>query len=102
MHTCGFKFILYGNYVFCLNCIKVYNESQVEMYCDECEEEYYTKLREIVDYNLENYYLVSIKDYHCKMDYEEKIKCPQCNRDLYTDILNMNNYNRIEEVICLY
>ena len=101
-HTCGFKFIIYGNFVFCLSCLKVYNENYIEMYCDECDEEYCSQLREIVDYNLENYFLVSIKDYHCRMDNEEKIKCPQCNRDLYVDILNNNNYNKIEEVICLY
>ena len=82
--------------------MKVYNENLIEMYCDECDEEYYTKLREIADYNIENYFLVSIKDYHCRMDNEEKIKCPQCNMDLYVNILDINNFNKIEVVTCLY
>ena len=102
LHICGFKLIIYGNFFYCLSCMKVYNENLIEMYCDECDEEYYTKLREIADYNIENYFLVSIKDYHCRMDNEEKIKCPQCNMDLYVNILDINNFNKIEVVTCLY
>ena len=102
LHTCGFRFILYGDYVFCIYCMKVFNEHQVNMYCDECDVEYYTKLREIVDYNLESYFLISISDYHCYLEQEEKIKCPECERDIYVDITSPNNYNRIEEATCLY
>ena len=102
LHTCGYKFILFGNFVYCIYCMKVYNDQQVFMYCDECDLEYYTKLREIVDFNLQNYYLVAISDYHCKLDKEEKIKCPQCFKDLYADILNPKNFENIEEVICIY
>ena len=102
LHTCGYKFILYGNYVYCIYCMKVYNGHQVFMYCDDCDLEYYTKLREIADFNLQNYYLVSISDYHCKLDQEEKIKCPQCFKDLYADIVNPKNLENIEEIICIY
>ena len=102
LHTCGNKFILYGDYVYCLCCKKVYNENQVYMYCEECDKNYYTKLREIVEYNLENYYVVSLSDYHCKLNKEEKIKCPKCFSDLYADILNVKNYQKIEEIFCKY
>ena len=102
LHTCGYKFVLYGDYVYCLFCSKVYNEHQVWMYCDECDIDYYTKLREILDYDFENYLLVSINDYHCKLDQEEKIKCPQCFADLYADIYNIKNYDQIEELFCVY
>ena len=101
LHTCGLKFILYGDYVFCLSCMKVYNERQVNMYCEECDEEYYTQLREITNYNRENFFHASISDYHCRLDYEEKIQCPKCDRDLFVDIKNKNNYDKIEELICL-
>ena len=60
LHTCGRKFILYRDYVYCLYCNKVYNEHQVYMYCDECDVDYYTKLREIIDYNFENFFLFTI------------------------------------------
>ena len=102
LHTCGYSFVLYGDFVYCLYCMKVYNEHQVHMYCDQCEVEYYSKLREIVDYNLESFYLISLKDYHCKLEEEEKIKCPQCDMDLYVDVMNQNNINKIEEANCLY
>ena len=102
LHVCGYKFILYRDYVYCLYCNKVYNEHQVYMYCDECDVEYYTKLREITDYSLENYFLVSIGDYHCELENEEKIKCPKCYNDLYVDIGNIKNYDKIEEIICIY
>ena len=102
LHSCGYKFILFRDYVYCLYCNKVYNEHQVYMYCDECDVEYYTKLREIIDYNLENFFLVSISDYHCRIDNEEKIKCPKCYNDLYVDIVNSKNYDKIEEIICIY
>ena len=101
LHICGQRFILYGDYVFCLFCMKVYNENQVNMYCEECDEEYYTTLREIIDYELESYFLVSISDYHCKLDYEEKVKCPQCEKDLYIDISSLCNIDRVDDVICL-
>ena len=101
LHTCGLKFVLYGDYVYCLSCMKVYNEKQVNMYCDECDVEYYTQLREIVDYDLESYFFVSISNYHCKLDYEEKIVCPQCEKVLYVDINSFNNLDKIEEVICI-
>ena len=42
LHTCGRRFFLFGDYVFCLYCQKVYNEFQVKMYCDFCKIDYYT------------------------------------------------------------
>ena len=101
LHTCGLKFILYGDYVYCLSCMKVYNENQVNMYCEECDIEYYTQLREIKDCNLESYFQVSISNYHCRLDYEEKIICPKCEKGLYADINSLNNFDKIEEIICI-
>ena len=101
LHTCGFRLVLYGDYVYCLYCMKVYNEYQVNLYCEECDVEYYTKLREIVDYNLESYFLISISDYHCNVEEEQTLKCPQCEADLYADIMSQNNTNKIEEATCL-
>ena len=102
LHTCGSGFVLYGDHVYCLYCSQVYNVNQVNMYCDKCDVEYYSKLREIVDFNLESFYLISICDYHCHLEEEETIKCPECEMDLYADLKNQNNLNKIEEVTCLY
>ena len=102
LHTCGFQFIVYGNYVYCLSCKKVYNAQQVNMYCDKCEVDYYTKLREITNKQLENYFMISLSNYHCKIDNEEKLKCPKCDKDLYADISIVNKNGKIEKAFCIY
>ena len=101
-HTCGKKFILSLDMVFCLSCMKVYNEKQVNLYCDFCNIEYFSKLREITNYNYANFFQVSISKYHCKIDNEIKIKCPYCQRELYVDISNPMNFGRdISEIECI-
>ena len=103
-HSCGYRLVLANDFVFCLSCMKVYNEKQVNLFCDVCNLEYISQLREIKDYTYSSFYPVSINKYHCKLDYEEKIKCPNCKRDLYVNISNpINNSNKsgIKEVECL-
>ena len=109
LHTCGNKFILCNDFIFCLQCKKVYNEEQAKMFCDFCGVEYYTKLREIVNEDYENYYSVCFES-HCPNEKEEKIKCKNCKEDLYVDISkfnsdtnkNQNDKNKkIEKLYCL-
>ena len=103
-HKCGQRLVLINCFVFCLNCKEVYNENQINLYCDNCQEQYITKLREINDYDYMSYFPISIKKYHCKIDNEEKILCPICQNDLYVDILNPININKnsqIKEVTCI-
>jgi len=94
-HNCGNKFILCNNYIFCLQCKKVYNEDQAKMYCDYCGLEYYTTLREIENEELENFFPVCYENIHCLNvnEKEEKIKCKNCKEDLYIDISKYNNPN---------
>ena len=97
LHKCGNNFIVYNDYVFCLSCMEVYNEFQVDMYCKECKVEYYTKLREIKNKNEAYLFPVSYEKYHCQiLDFDEKIKCNKCKSDLYLDI----NTNKIKEIFC--
>ena len=104
-HTCGNKFILCNDLIFCLQCKKVYNEEQARMFCDCCEIEYYTKLREVENEDFENFYPVCCENPHCPNEKEEKIKCKNCKEDLYTDISKFNkNENdknkKIENLYC--
>ena len=86
LHTCGNKFILCNDYIFCLQCKKVYNEFQAKMFCDFCKIEYYTKLREIKDETSENLFPI------CLISKEKEIiKCKKCNEILYLDINKFNN-----------
>ena len=85
LHTCGNKFILCNDYIFCTQCKKVYNENQARMYCDFCKLEYYTKLREIRDDESENLFPI------CKISKEKEIiKCKNCNDIIYININEMN------------
>ena len=80
LHTCGNKFILCNDFIFCTQCKKVYNENQAKMFCDFCKLDYYTKLREIEDEKYESYFPVIIN-------------CKNCNEHLYIDISKLNNKN---------
>ena len=104
LHKCKNRVILYKNFIYCLHCQKVYNESQVKLYCQECKSGYYTKLRYIVNKKYENFYPVSFKQYHCTLEEPEKIKCLECGHDLYYNITyektNIKK-NTIKEVFCL-
>ena len=91
LHTCGNKFVLCNDYIFCIQCRKVYNEYQAKMYCDYCNVEYYTKLREITNEEIENYFPV------CFINKEkELIKCKNCNENLLLNIEN-NKLNITEK-----
>ena len=103
-HTCKNSFILCNDYIFCLQCKKVYNEDQAKMFCDFCGVEYYTKLREIDNDDLENYFPVCYENPHCISEKEEKIKCKNCREELYVDISkfskNDDKNKKIENLYC--
>ena len=110
LHTCGNKFILSNDLIFCLHCKKVYNEEQAKMFCDFCHIEYYTKLREVENEEFENFYPVYFENPHCLSEKEEKIKCKNCKEDLLVDTSKYNNINtknenekkvKIDNLFCL-
>ena len=101
LHNCGRKFIVFNDFVFCISCKEVYNEFQVHMYCNECKEEYFTKLREIKNEKQAYYFPVGYKKYHCPiLGFEEKLKCIKCKNDLYLNINLEKNKNKINEIFC--
>ena len=101
LHKCGHNFIVYNDYVFCLSCKEVYNEFQVHMYCKECNEEYFTKLREIKIDSQANFFPAAYEKYHCHtLDFDEIIRCTQCKSYLYIDINSNKNNNKIKEIFC--
>jgi hypothetical protein len=71
------------------------------MYCKECNEEYYTKLREIKIDSQANFFPAAFEKYHCPtLDFDEIIRCAQCNSYLYIDINSNKNKNKIKEIFC--
>ena len=103
IHKCGAELILYNDYIYCINCGKVYNENQIKLFCKSCNKIYYSKLRNVQDEAMQPFYPVSFLRYHCSLDNDEIIKCLECGDTLYYNIsLNNNiNKNQIREVYCL-
>ena len=104
LHKCKNKIIFHKNYIYCIQCQKVYNENQIKLYCQECKVYYYTKLRYIINKRYEYFYPVAFKQYHCPLDEQEKIKCLECGHDLYYNITyekNNHRKNTIKEIFCL-
>ena len=104
LHTCKNKLILYKDFIYCIHCQKVYNEHQIKLYCEECKCYYYSKLRYVLNKKFENFYNVCFKDYHCKINEQEKIKCLECGHDLYYNIhYDEKNLKKesISEIFCL-
>ena len=104
LHKCKNKLIYHKNYIYCIQCQKVYNENQIKLYCQECKVYYYTKLRYVLNKRYEYFYPVAFKQYHCPLDEQEKIKCLECGQDLYYNITyekNNHRKNTIKEVFCL-
>ena len=95
LHTCGNKFILCNDYIFCLQCKKVFNEFQARMLCDFCKVEYYTKLREIKDENSENFFPICLTSKE-----KEIIKCKKCNEILLCDITKFNSGEKKINLTC--
>ena len=106
-HKCLNKLILYNGFIYCLQCNKVYNENQIKLYCSECDEIYFSKLRKNVDESNVFFFPVVFMKNHCQTeyDYEEKIKCLECGEDLYFDLSKIKEekekykYKRIPDSI---
>ena len=106
-HKCLNKLILYKGFIYCLQCNKVYNENQIKLYCSECDEIYFSKLRKNADESNVFFFPVVFMKNHCQTeyDYEEKIKCLECGEDLYFDLSKIKEekekykYKRIPDSI---
>ena len=104
IHKCGNKLIFYENLFFCIKCQKVYDSNQIKLYCKECNKVYLTTKRDISGKQNKYFYSTSYIKYHCFLDNEEKIKCLNCNNDLYYNInINSNNKGQkgIRDIFCI-
>ena len=103
IHKCGNKLIVYDDFIFCLNCNKVYNENQIKLFCKGCNRTYLTTKRNFLEKRHEYFYSVSYMNYHCYIENEEKIKCLSCGDDLYYNITKMKaeEQNGIKDIYCI-
>ena len=94
IHTCGDRFIILdnGRFLLCKTCNLIYHHRNVLLFCDFCNKEYYTDIKEINSvqkYCMEN----NLKQatwvkYHCNAIMNDTMKCQKCSNILY---LNKKN-----------
>ena len=88
IHKCGQKlYILSKKYkiLYCIKCNKIYKMNSVSLYCEYCNKEYYTDLL-ISNEKIQNkkiYKPATWEKYHCDININEIMKCPDCNNILY-------------------
>ena len=92
IHVCGEK--LYklddGNYFYCLKCNKIYYQKSVLLFCENCQKDYYSEIKENINKNRIDYKLkpATWANYHCNVSMNDTMKCPKCLNSFY---LNMKN-----------
>ena len=90
LHTCGSK--LYSNklisdeetILICFKCHQIYKNEMIKMLCDNCDDEFYTKLYIENNYNGKLQPATWLK-YHCNAIINDKMKCLTCQNVLYID-----------------
>ena len=96
-HKCGNKLILYNEFIYCTKCKNVYTEKQIKLFCDKCNQNYFSQIRKSVDDNDadedEILYPVAFNEKHgCQKSDEllnnndEKVKCLECGSELYFNL----------------
>jgi len=103
-HICGER--LYrlenGKYFYCLKCQKVYDNKSVLLFCESCNKDYYSEIKDknrVLNLNKIDYKLkpATWTKYHCNVSMNDTMKCPICHNNFY---LNMKN--RLFCVKCNY
>ena len=104
IHKCGNKLVIFENYFFCIKCKKVYNSNHIKLFCKECKKTYLTTKRTALEKKNNYFYSTSYIKYHCLSENEEKIKCLNCENDLYYNI-NINTKGKeekgIKDIFCI-
>ena len=109
-HKCLNRLILYEGFIYCVHCKKVYNENQIKLYCNECNEIYFSKLRKDIDKNYDYFFPVIFSQPHCEGEFneDELITCLECGDYLYYDLSKVidekykykRQFDTIKEIIC--
>ena len=90
-HTCGNELLrpqaTSTDYIFCLQCKKIFKPDQIHLLCKECDVEYFSALvesnNEDANANDDDEYLPATwETYHCKGVVDAKMKCPKCRETL--------------------
>lgn len=92
-HPCGEQlYFLTQDLLLCLKCQLIYSVSSVFLHCTHCDEDFYTSVDP--DFHKAKYSKATWNKYHCKVLFNEPMKCHQCR-----DYLHINNTNN--KLTCL-
>ena len=87
-HLCGQKLYLIKDksIVICLKCHKIYKNNLIHLWCNSCNEEYFSYI--VTEKNnyikqKEDYIPITWAKYHCENYICEEIKCPYCTSPLF-------------------
>ena len=84
-HICG-EILLKPSkydYIICLKCNMIYKKNLIHLYCQECNEEYYSYIVDDSEPDYDNYYPATWEKYHCPNYIYEEMTCPECEAMLY-------------------
>ena len=78
---------IYGNnydiVLFCEKCEMIYKSNLIKFKCFSTGEDFYSKILDINNNDISTLPFATWKKYHCNAVMNDKMKCNQCNNDLY-------------------
>ena len=91
VHICGQKLFQSKdkNFVICIKCNKIYKNNMIRLFCNSCNEEYFSYTMPEKNRNNfnsreeENFIPVTWAKYHCENYIYDDIKCPKCNSGVF-------------------
>ena len=90
LHICGNQLYINHNsnneiFLMCFNCNQIYKSDMINMICDYCKDEFYTKIINNENNNHGKLQPATWIKYHCNAIINDKMKCSICNNILYID-----------------
>ena len=84
-HICGEVLLKPSkyDYIICLKCNMIYKKNLIHLYCQECNEEYFSYIVDDSEPDYDNYYPATWAKYHCPNYIYEEMTCPECEAMLY-------------------
>jgi hypothetical protein len=83
-HICGEPLYNYKYYdlIICLKCKMIYKKNMIRLFCNSCNEEYYSYFVDESNYK-EDFFPATWEKYHCFSFNYDRMSCPECAEPLY-------------------
>ena len=90
-HICGKPLYNYKYYdlIICFKCKMIYKKNMIRLFCDSCNEEYFSYIVNESNYK-DDFFPATWEKYHCFSFNYEQMTCPGCSSPLYySEIKNL-------------